>query len=231
MNDLTRAREVGDYGKKEELPLIRKGSFKCAYNHEMVYLLAVAGLAVVSFIAMMPIIVSANFAAEQGDISFKTSKTVFMAVIILLEVVFGTIFAFVFMGRRCEYDAGEHEFIVKGPGQKTEYFYYSDVRDITFEPIKLFGNHRGFLITITTSLRQYEYRYIFSDNKVFKDINATPFYYLGVNSGIFTTEKPTLDTDGVESMFESMVVEQITRKNYAELEKDGRSDGGSIWKK
>jgi len=52
-----------------------------------------------------------------------------------------------------------------------------------------------------------------------------------VNSGIFTTEKPTLDTEGVESMFESMVVEQITRKNYAELEKDGRSDGGSIWKK
>ncbi|MBE6888849.1 MAG: hypothetical protein E7485_02370 [Ruminococcaceae bacterium] len=231
MNDLTRAREVGDYGKKEELPLIRKGSFKCAYNHEMVYLLAVAGLAVVSFIAMMPIIVSANLAAEQGEISFKTSKTVFMAVTILLEAVFGTIFAFVFMGRRCEYDAGEHEFIVKGPGKRTEYFYYSDVRDITFEPIKLFGNHRGFLVTITTSLRQYEYRYIFSDNKVFKDINATPFYYLGVNSGIFTTEKPTLDTEGVESMFESMVVEQITRKNYAELEKDGRSDGGSIWKK
>ena len=230
MDELTRAREDGSYGRKEEIPLIRKGSFKCSYNHEMVFLLTAAGLAVVSFIALMPLIASANFAAEQGDISFKTSNTVFQAVLILLELVFGTIFAFVFMGRRCEYDAGEHEFIVKGPGKRTEYFYYSDVQDIEFEPIKLFGNHRGFLVTITTSLRRYEYRYIFSDNKVFKDINATPFYYLGVNTGIFTTEKSTLDTEGVESIFESMVVEQITRKTYAELENDGRSNGGVTWR-
>jgi len=230
MDDLTRAREIGDYGRKEEIPLIRKGSFKCSYNHEMVFLFVAAGLAVVSFIIMLPIIVSANYAAEQGDISYKTSDTVFQAVLILLELVFGAIIAFIFMGRRCEYDAGEHEFIVKGPGNRTEYFYYSDVQDIEYEPLKLFGNHRGFLVTITTSLRRYEYRYIFSDNKVFKDINATPFYYLGVNTGIFTTEKSTLDTEGVESIFESMVVEQITRKTYAELENDGRSNGGVTWR-
>lgn len=222
MDKLLDARNNGTYGKTEaeELPLIRHGSFKVAYNHEMVFLIIAAGIAAASLIAFLPVMKLA-FVMESGE---------------LLEVIlatvcgfFGIMCAVIFMGRGCEFSAEQSEFTVKGPGKKTEYFYYSDVSDITFEPFSLFGKHRGYIVTVTTSLRTTQYRVIFGDNKVIKDVTATPFYYLGVNSGIITTEKPQLDSEEVDSMFESALIEQITAKAYRETENDGKSFGDTRW--
>lgn len=233
MDNLQRAREDGTYGRTEaqELPLIRRGSFKVAYNNEMVFLLIAVGLMIAMFIGFLPLIVAANNAYEMGDISYKTNRSVFTAVLLIIEVVFGAVSAFIFMGRNCEYSAEETEFVVKGPGGKTEYFYYSDVQDIDFQPFKLFGNQRGYIVTITTSVRVIEYRVIFGENKVVKDISGNPFYYLGVNSNIITTENSQIDTDVAESMFESMMVEQITRKNYEATENDGLKKGDMKWRR
>lgn len=233
MDNLQRARDEGSYGRTEaqELPLIRHGSFKVAYNHEMVFLLIAVGLMIVMFLGFLPILASANEAFEAGNISRKSSKGVFIAVLLVIEGVFAAITAFVFMGRNCEYSAEETEFVVKGPGNKKEYFYYSDVQDIIFQPFKLFGNHRGYIVTITTSVRVIEYRVIFGENKVVKDISGNPFYYLGVNSNLIVPEKPQIDTIGVEGMLESMVVEQITRKNLRLTENDGLNQGDARWRK
>ena len=233
MDELQRARDTGTYGRTEaeELPLIRRGSFKVAYNNEMVFLLIAVILMIVMFIGFLPLITAANDAYDAGDISRKTSRTVFIAVLLIIEGVFGAISAFIFMGRNCEFSAEQTEYVVKGPGNKTEYFYYSDVRDITFKPFKLFGNHRGYIVTITTSVREIEYRVIFGDNKVVKDVSGNPFYYLGVNSNIITIEKPQIDIEATESMLESMVVEQITRKNLEAVKNDGLKNGDMRWRR
>ncbi len=233
MDELQRAREEGSYGRTEAQagPMIRHGSFKVAYNNEMVFLLLAVILMVAIFIAFLPFIVAANEAYEMGGLSRKSSRTVFIAVVLIIEGVFGTISAFIFMGRNCEYSAEETEFVVKGPGKKTEYFYYSDVRDITFRPFKLFGNHRGYIVTISTSIRDYEYRVIFGDNKVVKDVSGNPFYYLGVNSNVITLEKPQVDTDTATYAFESAVIEQMTQKNYSDTEGDGNPFGDMKWRR
>lgn len=233
MDNLQRAREEGTYGRTEEqeLPLIRRGSFKVAYNNEMVFLLIAVGLMIVMFIGFMPLIVLADRVFELGDASPRTTGTVLMAVLLIIEIVFGSISAFIFMGRNCEFSAEETEFVVKGPSGKTEYFYYSDVQDIDFQPFRLFGKDRGHIVTITTSVREIEYRVIFGENKVIKDISGNPFYYLGVNSEIIVAEKPQIDTDMAESMFESMMIEHMTRKNYEATENDGLKKGDMRWRR
>lgn len=222
MDKLTDARNNGTYGKAEadELPLIRHGSFKLAYNHEMIFLIIAAGIAAASLIVLLPVI---TLAAKME------SSAIFEAVLAAVWGVFSIMCAVIFMGRGCEFSAEQNEFMLKGPGRKTEYFYYSDVSDITFEPFSLFGKHRGYIVTVTTSLRTTQYREIFGDNKVIRDVTATPFYYLGVNSGIITTEKPQLDSEEVDSMFESALIEQITAKAYRETENDGKSFGDTRW--
>ncbi len=228
MDELRRAREEGTYGKTEadELPLIRRGSFKVAYNHEMVFLIIAAVLAIGTFIAFFPVMQAADDAIESSS---RGGNFVVEGILLAIAAVFSTIFAIILMGRNCEFSAEETEFAVKGPGNKTEYFYYSDVQNIDFKPFHLFGKDRGHIVTVTTSVRVIEYRVVFGENKIIKDISGNPFYYLGVNSNIITTEKPQIDTDIAESVFESMVVEQITRKSYEELEKTHSTTGGIKW--
>ncbi len=215
MDELQRARNEGRYDKDLELPLIRRGEFKIAYNNEMVFLIIIGVIMIAVLIAVFPMI-----SAITEDATRRSRQNTIYAVVGAIELVFGVFFAFVLMGRKAEYRAEETEFEVKGPGSKTEYFYYSDVQDVDFKPFKLFGNHRGYIVTVTTGIRTIEYRCVFSENKVFKDISGNPFYYLALNSGIITSEKPEVDSDGVESMFESMVVQQITEKNLSEMEEE-----------
>ena len=232
MDNLQRAREEGTYGRTEadELPLIRRGSFKVAYNNEMVFLIIAVVLMIVMFIGFLPILTSVNDSYEMGNISRKANRGVLLAVLLIIEGVFGAVSAFIFMGRNCEFSAEQTEFVVKGPGGKTEYFYYSDVQDIDFKPFTLFGKDRGHIVTITTSVRVIEYRVVFGENKVIKDISGNPFYYLGVNSEIIVPEKPQIDTEGAESIFESMMIEHMTRKNYEATENDGLKKGDMRWK-
>lgn len=222
MDELLSARNDGTYGKTEadRLPLIRHGSFKLAYNHEMIFLIIAAGIAAAALIALFPVM----------KLAFEMESSALLeAILAAVCGFFGIMCAVIFMGRGCEFSAEQNEFTVKGPGRKTEYFYYSDVSDITFEPFSLFGRHRGYIVTVTTSIRTTQYRVIFGENKVIKDVTATPFYYLGVNSGIITTEKPQLDSDEVDGMFESALIEQITAKAYRETENDGKSFGDTRW--
>ena len=66
-------------------------------------------------------------------------------------------------------------------------------------------------------MRDIKYRYIFGRNKVFTDIDGTPFYYLGLNSGLYAKTRVNVDEELVNSQFESMMIEQITMKTNKEL--------------
>lgn len=207
--------------RDEREKMLNKGEFKCAFDHEMVFLALTGAAIVVTIIIWLPVM------AALSDIG-RSGRQTLMAVVFVMEIFFGTIFAIILNGRTCHYDAGEKEFIVTGPGKRREFFYYDDVQDIRTQELKLFGKKRGYIVTITTGVRDIEYRYIFGKNKVFTGMDGTPFYYLGVNSGLYVKTRPDLgnnsDTDDVSMMFESMMVEQMTQKNMRETETEGMSD-------
>lgn len=198
--------------KNEERKQCSKGEFKCAYDNEMVYLGIIVAIIAVLVLASLPMLLSLmGVLGSRGGVRF------IYAVVLVGYIVFGSAFAVILNGRTCNYDANETEFVVTGPGKRKEYFYYSDVQDITTEEFRLFGKKRGYIVTISTSVRDIQYRYIFGKNKVFTDIDGTPFYYLGLNSGIYAKTRVNVDDDLVNSQFESMMVEQITKQTNREL--------------
>ncbi len=213
--------------RSETEKMLSKGEFKCAYDREMIYLAIIGVILIVSLIVALPVIFYI--------IGFMGRRGRFDALIVMLipfYLIFGSLFAAILNGRTCHYDAGEKEFIITGPGKRKEFFYYDDVQDIRTEELKLFGKKRGYIVTVTTGVRDIEYRYIFGKNKVFTGIDATPFYYLGLNSGLYVKTRPNLDnnmdTDDINMMFESMMVEQITRKNMNATETDGMASMNQI---
>lgn len=201
--------------KNEERKHCSKGEFKCAFDNEMIYLAIIGVILVVLVIASLPFVLSLlNFVGRRNGADFLG------VIMIPFYIVFGTAFAVVLNGRTCNYDANETEFVVTGPGKRKEYFYYSDVQDITTEEFRLFGKKRGYIVTITTSVRDVQYRYIFGKNKVFTDIDGTPFYYLGLNSGLYAKTGANVDEEQVNLQFESMVLEQITMNTNREINED-----------
>ncbi len=208
---------------------LSRGEFKCGYNHEAVFLAIIAVILIVVLILVAPSLLSMISGASR-----RTRGTIIEVAALPLYLVFGTMFAFILNGRTYEYNAGETEFVVTGPGKHKEFFYYNDVQDIRTEELKLFGKKRGYIVTITTGVRDIQYRYVFGRNKVFTGIEATPFYYLGVNSGLYAKTAPTLegdmDEDTVNSMFESAMIEQITKKNREEMQKE-ELESASYWSK
>ncbi len=201
--------------KNEERKQCSKGEFKCAFNNEMVFLGIVAIIIIVLVIMMLPFLLQVI-----GFMSRRAGRDFIGAVAFGGFFVFGTIFAIILNGRTYHYDANETEFVVTGPGNHKEYFYYTDIQDITTEEFKLFGKKRGYIVTISTSVRDIQYRYIFGKNKVFTDIDGTPFYYLGLNSGLYAKTRANVDDDMVNAQFETMMVEQITMKTNREIGKD-----------
>lgn len=201
--------------KNEERKQCSKGEFKCAFNNEMVFLGIVAIIIIVLVIMMLPFLLQVI-----GFMGRSAGRDFIGAVAFGGFFVFGTIFAIILNGRTYHYDANETEFVVTGPGNHKEYFYYTDIQDITTEEFKLFGKKRGYIVTISTSVRDIQYRYIFGKNKVFTDIDGTPFYYLGLNSGLYAKTRANVDEDMVNAQFETMMVEQITMKTNREIGQD-----------
>ncbi len=195
---------------------LSRGEFKCAFDKEALYLAVIGSVLVVSIIAAFPLVMVVMNFTGVGD-----TLVIFA---IPFYLVFGTLFAIILNGRTCTYEAGETEFVITGPGKRREFFYYNDVQDITTEELKLFGKVRGYVVTITTGVRDVEYRYIFGKNKVFTGIDGTPFYYLGLNSGLYVKTAATLgngmEADDINMMFESMMVEQITVRNLKAVENE-----------
>lgn len=206
------------YGN-ERIKQHSRGEFKCAFKYEMILLAIAAAIMVALIILALPIL--KDFVSLTTS-SRHSASNMIGALFVVGEIVFGSIFAFILNGRTYRYEAGETEFVVTGPGNSKEFFYYSDVQDIRTEELKLFGKKRGYLVTITTGVREVQYRYIFGRNKVFTGVEGTPFYYLGLNSGLYVKTAPVegVDSELISSQLESMMVEQITAKNRAEMDKD-----------
>lgn len=83
------------------------------------------------------------------------------------------------------YEADDKEFRIFEPGNRSEVFYYSDVMSADYQPIYYLNRKiRGYKVTITTRYRTKTYKYIFSNNKLNKDPEGSPFFILEQRSGL-----------------------------------------------
>lgn len=187
---LTKDPDAARIAKAREV-LMRRGMFRCSYKHEMAYLVAAfTGTALLTFILAV-----INPATAEFVRLFPEEAVYFLFIPILFAfAVAGSIITY---GRPYRYILRDAEMEITHPGGKKEYFYYSDVMEIKYEELTLFGLHRGYVVTISTGVRDIIYRYIFGKNKVFRGTDGSPFYYLEVNSGLTEKTPPLLDSEEV----------------------------------
>ena len=171
--------------------LLRRGSFRCARRHELIYVMIILGIgvgnAVFWFFALN--LHRILFGGNHGYFEhiFEHIDTLMEVYLLLIQVgiiVLSPFFVIATHGTSCEYAAEETEFVIKGPGKQTEYFYYDDIVSMNWEELKLFGLKRGYHVVIETGVRTIEYRYIYGKNKLLTGFEDTPFYFLAVNCGL-----------------------------------------------
>ncbi len=160
---------------KTDKKLVRRGSFRTAYNNEdklIIICAAGAVLCVAMFIVGLSV-----FGEPEDFLGFMSS--VFW---IIPAVVCVVCIPVVVYGRNCTYNAGETELELNTP-HGSDYLYYSDISEVVYKPMYLFKKQRGFLVTVVTGVRDFTFRYIF-DGEDLKKPEHTPFYLLEVNSGL-----------------------------------------------
>lgn len=176
--DLTAAREGRGI-------IIKQGSFRCAYNAELVWLLATAIPALVLF---------GTFAVSVSNDIVKLFDNIF-AGICMGWITLSLISSAVFYGKNYHFSAERDAFVISRRNKK-RYYYYSDITNVRFEEFTLFGKKRGYVVTIETRYNTDVYRFIFGDNRIFTDATNTPFYYLMRNAQLTNApENNTPDPD------------------------------------
>ena len=148
--------------------LLRRGSFRCASEKaEACGALFVAGLA----LTLIVFVLSLFTLGEMLDMLMGIMVVV--CVIMLVAVLFAWIVFGSDLG--CEFEARETEFEITGPKSKREIFYYNDVRSVSYTQLRKNDKLRGYVVTITTGVRNVAYRFVFSPNAEYLDTDATPF--------------------------------------------------------
>ena len=79
---------------------------------------------------------------------------------------------------------------------------------------------RGYLVTITTGVREVTYRYLYGDDKRNRRMEDSPFYYLEYNCGL--CEKDDAPPPDVETVKE-MIAVQGYQKSYESIKDDDDS--------
>ena len=189
--------------------LIRRGIFRCAHRFEAPLVILTGILAVICLFSFM-MLISAETAE---DMPYGEIIDIFF---IIFEFVFACLFTLALYGKPYKYYAEENEFIVISPSGKKQIFYYSDVYDVKYEHLTLIGVHRGYLVTITDSIKETSYRYIVGENKVFTGTASTPFYYLEVNCGLRSIEREQIDASGITAVLNDVYAEKhgTVSENY-----------------
>ena len=207
-----------DKSSAQRKPLIRSGRFRRSYKYEGAALLIWALISAVGIglILYFSYQLGTVYAAQEMD--FEAAADIMW--ILMLGWLIACVFSFTIIssGGLCTYSAGETEFVIKGPGRKQEIFYYSDVYEVRYEPIRLLFLDRGYLVTITTGVRDITYRYLYGDGKRNRRIEDSPFYYLEYNCGL--CEKDDAPPPDLETVKEMIAVGQYQRSYERIKEED-----------
>lgn len=91
-----------------------------------------------------------------------------------------------YSGMTCRYEADDKEFRINKPFNKLDIFYYADIESVKYKPIKYLvgGRLRGYRVKVNTRYREYNYKYIFSRNKLKTAPEDSPFHIIEERSGL-----------------------------------------------
>lgn len=89
------------------------------------------------------------------------------------------------IGVTCYYEGNNEEFRITDQNKHTEIFYYQDITEVNYVPIKYINKRiRGFMVTIHTKYRKMTYQYIATGKQRVNDPEDTPFFLLEQHCGL-----------------------------------------------
>lgn len=162
--------------EQERKTLIRRGSFRVGYkNEDKLILMCIIGVVLCLGMFVTGLIL---FGAPDSFLSFMGG--VFW---IVPAVVCAVLIPVISYGRRCDYYAADKEMETVTPGG-SDYLYYSDISEVIYKPMTLFGKPRGYFITVVTGVRDFTFRYLIERGSELDQPKHTPFYILELNAGL-----------------------------------------------
>lgn len=184
----------------ENKAIIRKGTFKIAPKAEKPMLLFLMGLVCCAIVLVLSFIDLGEYA--------NSLIGIMLWVCLVMDLCAGILWLAMRSEKEYRFECLESEFVVTNDRGGREIFYYSDVRDISFDRFKSGISRLGYVVTITTGIRTVQYRCIAAGGR-----ENTPFFWLGVNAGLLEAipEIP-VDKELILQQFETMQKEQIKKK-------------------
>ncbi len=186
--------------RSREYPFLPKtirgaGMFRCAYNGELAALIMTQLLAILIFGAAL--FGEHGFFANDGELF----ADVFNFVQTGIAFVFEFVYMMVLYGKGYHYKLCDDAMVITRRG-KAEYFYYSEILNVRFLPFKRGRRQRGYIITISTNIKETQFRYITErvidvnmndmgvagvitdENLIFTGAEDSPFFGLMHNAGL-----------------------------------------------
>lgn len=168
---------TGDQAFEQRFGFRAKGEFRCSFPFETVFSGIAAGFLVLGEL---------TFLLNYTELAFRTNN---MLAPLAIMVVWGFFWLWIvrisFTGMTCRYEADDKEFRINAPFNRNEVFYYADVESVSYKPIKyLTGRVRGYSVTIKSRYRAYNYKYIFSKNKLKTAPDDFPFHMIEEHAGL-----------------------------------------------
>ncbi len=160
----------------ENKKLNRRGSFRVGYsNEDKLILMCIIGAVLCVGMFIVGLI---TVGAPVDFMSFMGGT--FWIIPAALCLLFIPVIVY---GRRCSYFAGD-ELLETVTPRGSDYLYYSDISEVIYKPMRLFGKPRGFHVTVVTGVRDISYRYIFDRRDEHIEPKHTPFFILELNAGL-----------------------------------------------
>lgn len=159
----------------------RRGSFRVGYSNEgrLIVMCAVGAFLCLCMFVVGLLLFGApdSFTGFMGSVFWVIPAAVCL---ILIPVIM--------YGRNCSYYAGEKEMETVTP-RGSDYLYYSDISEVIYKPILLFGKPRGYLVTVVTGVRDFTFRCLMDKRSEQTEPKHTPFYLLELNAGLKQPEQ------------------------------------------
>ncbi len=168
---------TGDQAFEQRFGVRAKGEFRCSFPFETGFSVIAGGFLLLGEL---------SFLLRYYDLAFRFNNLLTPLVIMIVWGFFWLWMVRIsFTGMTCRYEADDKEFRINAPFNRNDVFYYADVESVTYKPIKyLTGRIRGYRVTVKSRYRAYNYKYIFSKNKLKTAPEDSPFHIIEEHAGI-----------------------------------------------
>lgn len=168
---------TGDQAFEQRFGFRAMGEFRCSFPFETGFSAIVWGFLLLGEL---------SFLMRYYELSFRFNNLLTPMVIMMVWGFFWLWMVRIsFTGMTCRYEADDKEFRITAPFNRNEVFYYADVEAVSYKPIKyLTGRVRGYRVTIKSRYRAYNYKYIFSKNKLKTAPEDSPFHIIEERAGL-----------------------------------------------